>query len=63
MTHKNPYMLGSLKAPKTPEIVLDLADEQVAFALAKRIANRTGLSVRVRDVNGSLLGTFHPGSA
>jgi hypothetical protein len=61
MTDKNLYTLRS-KAPKASEIALDLADEQVAFALARRTANRTGLTVRVRDVNGRLVGSFRPGS-
>jgi hypothetical protein len=37
-------------------MVVDLADEADALALAKRIADQTGRSVSVRDARGAVLG-------
>jgi hypothetical protein len=37
-------------------MVVDLADEAEALALAKRIADQTGRTVSVRDARGVMLG-------
>jgi hypothetical protein len=42
-------------------MVVDLADEARAFAMAKRLADQTGRAVRVRDAMGIVLGTV-PGA-
>jgi hypothetical protein len=45
--------------PERSVFALDLPDDRTAFALAQSIAQRTGRSVTVRDVDGVLLATFH----
>jgi hypothetical protein len=54
-----PKMFGSSQdALEYPVISLDLADAKAAFDLAKRLAERSGRTVVVRDANQKTLGTF-----
>ena len=39
-------------------VTLDLADAEEALAVAKRMAEKTGRTVTVRDADGEVLGTI-----
>ena len=49
---------GAINMGEFSMIALDLADAEAACAVAKRIAERTGRTVTVRDADGKLLDTF-----
>jgi hypothetical protein len=45
-------------ASKLSRVILEAVDERAAFAVAERIARRTGRTVTVRNENGVPLATF-----
>ncbi len=50
--------LGPEDAREYTLVALDSANHEKVFALAKRIADRTGRTVRVQDSDAGLFGTF-----